>query len=54
MKYRLVIEVDGRTFKDTKLYDERFKHFAEREARKLEHLVGIKAYVEVTGDQPGR
>ena len=51
MKYQLVVELHGKTFKSTKLYDECHKHFAEREARRLNHLRESKATVEVVGDQ---
>ena len=51
MKYRVVIELNGKTFNDTKLYDEPYKHFAEREVQRLNQLREIKAWVEATGDQ---
>ena len=51
MKYRIVIELNGKTFKDTKLYDEPYKHFAEREVRRLNQLREINAYVEELGEQ---
>ena len=51
MKYRVVIELNGKTFKDTKIYDEPYKHFAEKEARRLNQLREIKAYVEALGEQ---
>ena len=53
MKYRVVIELNGKTFKDTRLYDEPQKHFAEREVRRLNQLREVRAYVEITGDQSG-
>ena len=52
-KYRLVVQVDGKIFKDTRLYEWPLRRYVEGEARRLNQLFGVTAYIEPVVLEPG-
>lgn len=52
-KYRIVIQVGGKTFLDSRVWHWRSRGWFEKEVKRLNQLCGVTAYIEAVVVEPG-